>query len=169
MKHLSAPALALLPLVTLAACAGDDGAKNPPMYCPTVAVLAQANTLTQYEPGRSDIGAQLTTATITGVAGVCTLNDSKKLLTIHFKAGFSASNGPADHGRPLILPYFVAITQGDSITAKTNYTIKLAFDGNVSNASATSKNLTVTFPNKPDSAGYDVLVGFQLPQGQTGN
>lgn len=169
MKHLSAPALALLPLVTLAACTGDDTSKTAPLYCPTVAVLAQANTLTQYEPGHSDIGAQLTTATITGVAGACTLNTDKQLLTIHFKAGFSASNGPADHGRPVMLPYFVAITQGDTITAKSNYTIKVSFDGNVSAASATSKNLTVTFPNAPESAGYEVLVGFQLPPGQAGN
>jgi hypothetical protein len=157
----------MLPLLALAACgsSGDTGtADGPAIYCPQVAVLAQAKTLTQYLPGRSDIGAALTTATITGVAGACTLNQSKHQLTISFKAGFAATNGPANHGQTVALPYFVAITQGDNIIQKTNYSIDIPFDGNISTATATSKNLQAIFPNAPDSTGYQVLIGFQEPQ-----
>jgi hypothetical protein len=163
MKHSFGPVLALLPALILAACANDDDTGGPAMFCPSVAVLAQGNTLTQYLPGRSDVGAQVTTATLTGVAGACTLNKKKDELTVSFKAGFSATNGPANHGQTVTLPYFVAITAGDTIIQKTSYTIDIPFDGNVSTATASSKTMKAVFPNAQDSAGDQVLISFQLP------
>ncbi len=151
-------------LIALSACGSDDDEKGPAMYCPPVAVLAQASTLTQYLPGRADIGAELTTAKLTGVAGACTLNKKKHELTVSFKAGISASNGPADHGQPVTLPYFVALTNGDDIISKSNYNITVPFDGNISTATATTKPIKAVFPNIPESANAQILIGFQLPQ-----
>jgi hypothetical protein len=165
MTQFFAPSLTALSLLALAACAADDS-NTPAMYCPNVAVLAQGSTLTQYLPGRSDVGAALTTAHITGVAGSCTLNQSKHELTVSFKAGFAATNGPANHGQTVTLPYFVALTDGDTIFHKYSYTIPVSFDGNVSTATATSKTIKAAFPNVQDSAGDQVLISFQLPQTQ---
>jgi hypothetical protein len=162
MKQYFAPAAALA-LLALAACADDDD-NAPAMYCPPVAVLAQASTLTQYLPGRTDIGAELTTATLTGVAGSCTLNKKKHELTVSFKAGFSATNGPANHGQTVTLPYFVALTNGDDIIGKSLYSIAVPFDGNVSTATATSKPIKAIFPNIPDNINAQILVAFQSPQ-----
>jgi len=159
MKHF-AP-LAALALLALAACADDDDTAGPAMYCPPVAVLAQANTLTQYLPGRRDAGGQITTATLTGVAGACTLNKKSQQVTVTFKAGFAATNGPADHGHTVTLPYFVAFTYGDEIVTKSAYSIDVAFDGNISTATASSKTISQTFPNIPENINGQILVGFQ--------
>ncbi len=167
MKHFAVRGLpaAFIVLGGLSGCAGNLPAA-PAMYCPPVRVLQEANTLNAYLPGRSDVAAQLTQAKITGVAGTCLLNKKKELLEVTFTAGFSATNGPANQGAPLTLPYFVSISQGDTIISKTDYSITLNFEGNMSNATAQTKPVTVELSNVPDSADTDVLVGFQLTPAQ---
>jgi hypothetical protein len=160
MKHLAT----LLALSCLTACATD--APTPATYCPNVAVLEQARSLPLYLPGRQDVAAQITDAQVTGVAGTCTLEKKKAMLRVTFKAGFSATNGPANNGAALALPYFVAISHGDTVVSKSNYSIALNFDGNQSAASAVSKPVTVELANVPASAGIDILVGFQLSDQQ---
>jgi hypothetical protein len=158
MKH-----AALLPsLASLFAFAACSTPAPPNTNCPNVAVLEQASTLTAFLPGRQDVAAQITQAQVTGVAGSCTLEKKTHVLRLTFQAGFSATNGPANSSQILVLPYIVSISQGDNIIAKSNYSIALSFDGNASTASATSKPLTIKFPDTPDTAKTDVLVGFQL-------
>ncbi len=160
MKPWIAPPLAVFALLGLAAC---GAVPTPPVtFCPQPVVLQQAGTLTLFLPGRQDVGAEVTTAKITGVAGSCTLIKKKNLLRVTFVAGFSASNGPANRQPNLTLPYFVSISQGDTVVSKTPYSITLSFDGNVTMSSATSKPVTIELSNVPDSAGIDVLLGFQM-------
>jgi hypothetical protein len=158
MKPSFAPAAIIL--FALTACGTDKPTPNG--FCPSVAVLAQASTLTAYLPGRTDIGAEITAAQITGVAGSCTLVKKNSILRVKFQAGFNATNGPADSNAPVTLPYFVAISRGDDIISKTNYSITMNFDGNATTASATSKPVTVELSNVPESAQTEILVGFQL-------
>ncbi len=175
-KQFTTPLLSLLALAALAGCASTPASSTPAapaapaplaqQYCPQVAVLAQAQNLTTFLPGRSDIGAQITTARVTGVAGSCLLKVKKNLLDVKFQAGFSASNGPANQGAPITLPYFIAITQGENIIQENHYTILLKFDGNASAAQATSKPFTVELPNTPDSAQTQILVGFDMTPGE---
>ncbi len=151
-------------LLGLAGCGGDGPA--PHLYCPDVAVLQQASVLNAYLPGRNDVAAQITSATITGVAGSCVLEPKKHLLKVTFQAGFTATNGPANKGAALNLPYFVSISQGNDIISKTPYSIGFSFDGNLSTAAATSKKVTVELANVPDSAATEILTGFQLTPAQ---
>jgi hypothetical protein len=166
MKPFLLACLAIPVLGTLAACSASDAPAPPAMFCPQVAVLAQAKTLTAFLPGRSDVAAQITTAQITGVAGSCTLQQQKNLLEVQFQAGFNASNGPANNGKPLILPYFVAITQGDQIVSKAVYLTALDFDGNASTAQATTKPVKIELPNQKTSVPLAILVGFELTPDQ---
>jgi hypothetical protein len=161
MKQFMRPIVAVILLTGLAGCSSSP-AETAPMHCPDVAMLQQAQSLTTFQPGRSDVAAQVTTAQITGVAGSCQLQPKKRLLLVKFQAGFLASNGPANHGSPLTLPYFVAITDGDNIISKTNYTIVLKFNGNASTAQATSKPVKVELSNDRRSGHVQILVGFQL-------
>jgi len=154
---------ALLSLALLSACA--DSGPTPVMHCPDVDMLQQARTLTVFEPGRQDVAARVTTAQLTGISGTCKLEGDKHALLITVQAGFEADDGPANNGAALSLPWFVAITQGDNIISETDYTIKLAFDGN-STAAASSQAVKVEFPNLPETNGTQVLVGFKMTPDQ---
>ena len=175
MKQFIAPLLSLLALAAISGCASTPASSAPAapppkpvaqQYCPQVAVLAQTQNLTTFLPGRSDVGAQITTARVTGVAGSCLLKVKKNLLEVTFRAGFSAANGPANQGAPITLPYFVAITQGDNIVQENYYSITLKFNGNASTAQGTSKPFTVELPNTPASAQTQILVGFEMTPDQ---
>ena len=170
MKRFSARPSLGLPVLALTALTGCSGStptlSAAAVYCPQVAVLEQASTLTEFLPGRSDISAQITQAQITGVAGSCDTLKKNQLLHVTFKAGFSASNGPANHNQSLTLPYFVAIANGDDIVSKTNYSITLNFNGNVVTAQATSKPVKIELPNTDMSNNIQILVGFQLTPDQ---
>ena len=130
------PPIAACAMLALAGCASNDTSK---MFCPQPAVLQQAQTLTVFLPGRSDIGAEVTQAQITAVAGSCTLHPAKRLLDVKLQAGFTATNGPANQSKPVTLPYFIAITDGETIIAKTDYSMVLNFEDGVASATATSK------------------------------
>jgi len=174
MKRIFAPAL----LVVLAACsshhqpdpntaeAPPPGDAPRPFFCPEPARLEQASTLTEFLPGREDVAAQVTTAQITGIAGSCTLEPKKHRLVVNFQAGFAATNGPANNGAALTLPYFVAITDGDDVISKTDYTITLAFDGNASTAQATTKPLKIELARGDFDEGTQILVGFEMTADQ---
>jgi hypothetical protein len=146
-------------LAGLASCADTP---PPTMFCPQVAVLQQAQTVTQFLPGRTDVAAQITTAQITGVAGACVTAHDASVLRVTFRAGFVASNGPANHGKTLQLPYFVALSHGDHIIQKHDYTVTLHFNGNASTAQATSKPVTIEVGNVDSSQNVQVLVGFEM-------
>jgi hypothetical protein len=163
-RFCSPPLFAVISLSALAGCA--DTTQAPPMFCPQVAVLQQAQTLTAFLPGRSDVASQVTTAQITGVAGSCKLEEDKNQLLVNFQAGFTASNGPANNGNTLTLPFFVALANGDNIVSKTDYTIALPFNGNASMTQVTSKPVKVELSNDHASKNIQILVGFELTPDQ---
>jgi hypothetical protein len=165
MKNLSSPAFAAILL--LASCGsapqkpGTTAAKGPPsMFCPQVAVLQQAQTLTLFLPDRADVAARISTAQITGVSGSCKLEPKKHALVVTVNTAFMADNGPANNFNPLTLSWFAAITSGDTIIQKTDYIRVFNFDGNSSAVSGTAKPIKVELPNVPNSANTEILVGF---------
>jgi hypothetical protein len=169
MKRFNAnPVFGLSGILALAALAGCSGSSDngPPVYCPQVAVLEQASSLTAFLPGHTDIRGQITQAKITGVAGSCDTFKKNQMLHVTFKAGFSATNGPANNNQPVVLPYFVAITNGDNIISKTNYVTTLKFDGNVTAAQMTTQPVKIELSNTTANNSVEILVGFQLSPDQ---
>jgi hypothetical protein len=158
MKAFMLPGLALAALLT-----GCDGpATPPPMFCPQVAVLQQARDLTRLSPDIAGPAGLITSARITGVAGACTLHPKKHELVVKFQTGFAATNGPANGGAPVSLPYFIAIVQGDDIIAEQDYSVTLKFDGNATAAETVAKPASLAFPNNHSAERLQVLVGFKL-------
>jgi predicted small lipoprotein YifL len=160
MKHPIAALPILLTLLALAAC-GDDS-DSPKFFCPAVAVLQPTGQLTEFLPASENIPDEITSASITGVAGDCASEPDKHAVKVKFQVGFTATNGPANKADKLTLPYFVAIVEGERIISKQIYSIPVSFDGNASIADATSKPLTVELPDTPRNDRTQVLVGFQL-------
>lgn len=153
--------LALAAALPLTGCGLAVPKVKPVFYCPQTAVLQQAQTLTQFLPGREDVAARLTTAQVTGISGSCVLRKKKNAVIVTVKTAFLADDGPANNGAPLALPWFAAITEGDKIIQKTEYVQKLKFSGNQSEASAAAKPVKVELPNIPATAKMDILIGFE--------
>ncbi len=152
------------PATTAKAATAEKG--PPPLYCPQVAVLQQAQTLTLFLPNRQDVAARVSTAQITGVSGVCKLEKKKNAVLVTVHISFLADNGPANNGAPLTLPWFTAITAGDNIIQKVRYDQTLKFAGNSTTAGAMAKPVKIELPNVPDTANTEILVGFQETQDQ---
>ncbi|MGE4481540.1 hypothetical protein [Acidocella sp.] len=175
LRSVLLPAASLISLLSLAACGGGGGADqhkpdlaanapDPLNFCPQVAVLQQAQTVTLFTPGRSDVASRLSTAQITSLSGACAFKkkDKAPLLEVKFTNNFLADNGPANNGQPVTLPWFVAITQGSHILDKKEYRITLKFNGNMSTTAATSKPVKIDLPATPDSAKLEILTGFEM-------
>ncbi|HTQ72458.1 MAG TPA: hypothetical protein VMH92_13295 [Acidocella sp.] len=144
----------------------DGVAGDPTDFCPQVAVLQQAQTMTLFLPGRSDVAAQVSTAQMTGISGDCAYKQKPNALEVSFTASFLADNGPANNGKPVTLPWFVAITKGNQIIDKHEYQITLSFNGNMSTTAATSKPVKLELPAIPDSAQMEILTGFEMTPDQ---
>ena len=164
-------------VLSLAACGGGhpktggsdlpaDLTLAPLQNCPQTAILRQTQTVTVFLPGRDDIAAQRTTAKMDGLSGACTVKKADHALEVKFTVNFAASNGPANAGQPIILPWFVAITRGDHIIEERDYTATMKFNGNMSVAVATSKPVKIDVPDQPDSAQIEILTGFRMSQAQ---
>lgn len=176
------PSLALACTLSLAACGGNHpkdvpapttGADLPtsltlaPLQnCPQTAILQQAQAVTLFLPGRSDIAAQRSTIRMTGISGSCQTNGKKKALKVQFTVHFAANNGPANEGRPLTQPWFVAITQGDRIIDEQTFNVTLAFNGNMSVTTAQSKPVKIEVPDAPESAKLAILTGFKMTKAE---
>lgn len=177
------PAASLACLLSLAACGGGHPphakpangaapvagtASDPTNFCPQVAVLRQAQTVTLFLPGRGDVASQISTAQLTSVSGACVFKkkDKSPILEVKFTNNFLADNGPANNGQPITLPWFVAITKGSQIIDKKEYQITLKFNGNMSTTVATSKPVKIDLPATPDSADLEILTGFEMTPDQ---
>ena len=141
---------------------------DPTTYCPQVAVLQQAQTVTLFLPGRSDVASQISTAQMTNVSGSCIYIKKHKagLLEVQFTNNFLADNGPANNGQPITLPWFVAITDGSQIIEKKDYQITLSFNGNMSTTAASSQPVKIELAAVPSSAKLQILTGFEMTQAQ---
>lgn len=180
-------AASLVCLLGLAACSGgkstppktsDDGTPPPPQptalfdtdtntptqlqFCPQTSILAQAQTMTLFLPGRSDIASMVSTAHLSNIAGTCSYNKDRNALEVAFKLTFTATNGPANHSQAVTLPWFTAITYGDHILRKKDYQITLHFNGNMSTATATTKEIKIEVPARETSTDISILTGFQM-------
>ncbi|WP_297490342.1 hypothetical protein [Acidocella sp.] len=165
--------LAFAALLPLAACGGPGkpaasaatsaapSRAAPALSCPQVAMLQQAQTLTLFLPGRADVAARVSTAQITGLSGACVLQKGKGAVLVTVNTAFLADNGPANNGAPVSLPWFAAITDGNTVIAKNNYTATLTFQGNDSTASAAARPVKIELPDTAHTADIQILIGFQ--------
>ncbi len=159
LKRVSVLAVPLL----LAAC--SSGHDKVALYCPTVSVLTQANQLVKARRDAPGISAREVSARITGVAGSCTAQGKRRVVT-KFRVGFSAVRGPALSGNQITLPYFIALTQGGQIIGKQVDPVTFKFKQGVNQTVATTKPIKIEMPNAPVSAQQEALVGFQLDQAE---
>ena len=161
-RHL--PALALPALLGLSGCFGPDRDQFAPA-CPAVSALPTAGDVTIFRPGG---GRDLTDVQLQGriisAAGSCKAGEAKNTVHAEIRVSMQFQRGPAAPTRQANVPYFVAVSKGETILDKTIRAVQVNFPANVETAAATTAPIQMTLPVGPSqsAAAYTVWVGFQL-------
>lgn len=166
MKAFLGPPVIALALFALAGCA-TPRPPAPRLYCPNVAVLDGTSKIALFLPeGEGELGAEIASARITGVAGSCTMIPDEYGLRITFRAAFALTGAAASSGAPVTLPYYVAIVAGPQIITKQTYNLTLAPPGAGATTTAINQPITIETPNNRDTTREEILIGFQLSADQ---
>ncbi len=154
-------ALGCLALGGLAGCE-DDTPKFPPA-CPSLGLLRDAADLTRYAGSGRDLSDLLVDARITAVPARCE-RGPRGIVKATLQVTLDVTRGPAAHGQPLVIPYFVAVTEGDRVLDEQDYASPAALPPNVDRTQFTSDDIVLNLPVTPSksAAAYQIYVGFRL-------
>ena len=145
---------ALLSVLTLAGCAGDNPLRIVRSACPAVAIPAYTGQTTLFtRPGATDATDIDVVAAITNVRGACTDVGTELVTNASFEV--LARRTDTSAARDLTLPWFAVVVQGgDHLVAKQMGQVTLHFDAGQDRASAsasartTVQRLAVTLRNE---------------------
>lgn len=137
--------------------------------CPGVTSLVETSVGTVFRPGASaDPSNILYTVEITDVKSSCDVDKSAESSSSDLDINFRATRAPNGAGAAYHVPYFVAISQGDRILAKKEFTADFAFEpGQMTTTFTDSVNsASVTAGRDKKTFDYLILVGLQLTRAQ---
>ncbi len=161
MKLRLSSLLLVLSLTSLTAC-GSGAVAMGPENCPHPAMIQELRQAALFNSGSTDVSGELANVRITGVAGACSLANQGQAVKVVFKAGFIATNGPANHGAALKVPYIVVVALNDAVVEEFHNSVTVKFDGNATQGEATASPEPVILPNDDASSHEQVLIGLDL-------
>ena len=137
--------------------------------CPRIGLLPDADRVTVFSgSGGQDVTDVVGTAKIVKVSGVCEVNEDGQIF-VTLDVGLTAALGPTVPTQPLVLPYFVAVTDADE-QLLTKEPAQFTFRFDEEERRVQSKVGIDTFPMPGVGSfvkdEYTVLVGFQLTPNQ---
>jgi len=146
--------------LVLAACTGPERT-----FCPRIAVLDQAGTITKFAPGTQNV---MFTAEITDMKLKCEVEaPAMTQLTVEVDATFVFRRGPAMQGDSVEVPYFVVITdrRGNLLT-KQEFKVRARF-GNAAQVQVTDGTWTLYRLARAGSGlAFETWLGFQLTEAE---
>ena len=155
--------------VLLAVAAGLPAACTKPdafaPACPQLALLRDGADLSRFNGRGRDITDLVVEAHLVGVPATCHWADDKhEQVEAKIKVAMTVSRGPAMPGRVIDVPYFVAVSENDTIFDKQVYTGQINFPANTDRLSLTTSEISLLFPVTHDksAAAYRITVSFQL-------
>jgi hypothetical protein len=157
-------AVATLPALLLAGCGPTE--QFPPI-CPSIALLADAADLTQYNGKGQDLTDLVVDGRITAVPAKCQ-RGGKGIVNVKLKVNAAVVRGPAFTGRDVTVPVIVGVAQGETVLDRKAYTLVGQFKSNIDTVLLGSDEISLDFPvteQKPASL-YRIYVGFQLTEEQ---
>ncbi len=157
--------LLLFPVLAawLSGCANSES-----VLCPSAAVLRDTATLTVFRAGAPlDPSGEAFTATIGGVANTCHYNRGASAIPNQLDFTVRAIRTPSADGGTYQVPYYLAVTQGDRILSKKNFTLDVRFaPGSAAFTQTISLDTTtIDLEEGHPATDYQLLVGFQLSDG----
>lgn len=155
----------LLLLAALGGCGGHDANTFAPA-CPRPAILADAADITRYKPGAvgQDLTDMVLSGRVVGVSGECSPGDKATQLKVSVQVTLELSRGPAATGAQQDVPYFIAVSEGETVLDKKSFTMRATFPSNVEKLRLASDSVEVVLPVSAGKSGvaYAVTAGFQL-------
>ncbi len=156
----------LIVTILLAGMLGIPGCSSDvrfPPACPSLAILPDAADLTRYGPGGQDITDLIVDARITAIPAKCRTEEPGKVGAT-LRIAMAAQRGPAATDRKIMLPYFVAVTEGDRVLDKQDYALTAEFAVNANQTLPTSSDINLILPvtKAKSAAAYSIFVGFLL-------
>jgi hypothetical protein len=152
----------LAAVLALAACSGRSE-DIVVQSCPTVAVLAEAASVTKYRTPRGrDLTDVVVDARLTGARGECTFN--RRDVTMTLAVSFDFVIGPANRDRAVNLAYFVAIVDpSGNVAAREEIPIELQVPVNQSRVGSNEEvEPRIPFRDRSSLVGYRIYVGLVL-------
>ena len=159
-------AVLLLTLCGLAGCGGSDQPRFAPA-CPQTGILRDGADMTRFRPNGTDLTDMIVDGRIVGLSGKCSLDDPTHLRTV-ISVSMDLTRGPAAQGRQADVTYFLAVSRGDTILDKKDYTFNVSFPRNSDRVRLVGDQIDLVLPVDPKLSGaaYSILVGFQLTPDQ---
>ncbi len=161
-----APLAAVSSLSTLL-LAGCGPTEQFPPICPSVALLADAADLTEYNGRGQDLTDLVIDGRIIAVPAKCQ-RGAKGIVNVKLRVDAAVTRGPALSGRDVKVPVIVGVTQGDAVLDRKAFTLAGRFTANVDTLRIGSDEISLEFPvteQKPASL-YRIYVGFDLTPDQ---
>ncbi len=155
--------LALL-LPILAACGPKTNEFAP--ACPNPSFLRDLSDLIRYRPNSP--GRDLTDvevrARLTGLTGECQPGSVPGMLDTTLVVTMEVMRGPAQTGRSLFVPVFVAIIDGEEVVNKQVWQVEVTFPSNVDRLDIATQPIVLGLPvtRSKSGAAYGIIAGFQL-------
>jgi hypothetical protein len=163
---LAAPARVALAVASLALAGMLAGCDTPEKFapaCPQLGLLRDAADITRFRPGGQDVTDMVLDARITAVPADCARGEGSTVRA-RLHVTMDISRGPAARGRGAVVPYFVAVTDGDRVLDEQDYTVGTEFAANTDRASVSGEDITLKIPVTPQksAAAYKIWIGFRL-------
>lgn len=162
------PRLGVLAVVAFGAAALLAGCNNDArtLNCPGAAILADASNRPVLKPGagNADPAALLYTVQATFIDTSCTLDQRRGVTDSNVDLTFRATRPPSGQPAHYVVPYFLAINQGERVLNKRTFSIVIDFAPGVSSVTVqTAVNNTVLhLDNGHLPMEYQFLAGMQL-------
>jgi hypothetical protein len=153
----------------LAAAAGSLGACSKSEVfapaCPQLSLLREGADLTRFTGSGRDITDLVLEAHLAAVPATCHWADKAHTkVEAKLQVAMSFARGPGMNGRTVDVPYFLAISDGDTIRDKQIFTARAEFPTNADRVGVTTPEASLLFPVSPEksAAAYKITVSFQL-------
>jgi len=162
------PHLLLFPVMLSLAALLSGCADSETVLCPSSAVLRDTASLTVFRTGApSDPSGEAFTAAISGVTSSCHYNKGARDIPTELSFTVRAVRAPTPDGATYQVPYYLAVTQGERILSKKNFTLNITFaPGTAAFSQAVALDTTtLTLEEGHPATDYQLLVGFQLSDG----
>jgi hypothetical protein len=154
----------LLALLALAGC-NTDKVNN----CPVAVILADASQVTVFRPGApQDLAGEAYRVALVGISTSCSINKKTGETISSYRVNFRATRAPSADAAHYTVPYFVAVTQGDSLIEKRILQISFDFAAGTSIAtfSESPDDFDIHVENGHQTFEYQLMAGFQMTPAQ---